>query len=179
MSLMAFARGQSAVIVPIPAAEPLVRRWRAKFDPAAAAGIPAHVTVIYPFLNDERLTSDVLDDLLRIVAGHPSFRVTFAVCGNFPDVLYLAPDPEAPFRRLTQDLVTRWPEAPPYGGTIRDPTPHLTVTHGATPDQVAKADIDMASQLPLTARIEQAALITFDGMAWSLRRALPLGKPDA
>lgn len=176
---MAFTRGQSAVIVPIPAAEPLVRRWRKQFDPAASAGMPAHVTVIYPFLNEEFLTCDVLDDLLQLVAGHPSFSVTFTRCGNFPNVLYLAPDPEAPFRRLTQDLARRWPEAPPYGGRIRDSIPHLTVTHGAPPGQVATAEIDMTTHLPLTARIEQAALITFDGTVWSPRAALPLGKSDA
>lgn len=177
VQFMAFTRGQTAVIVPIPAAEPLVGHWRAQLDPAAAVGVPAHVTLIYPFLDQEHLTSDVLYELVHLVAGHLSFSVTFTGCGTFPDVLYLAPEPEGPFRRLTEDLVLRWPEAPPYGGTITDPTPHLTITHGTQPEQAAKVAADVAAQLPLTVRIEHAALFAFDGTTWSLRKTLLLG-PD-
>ncbi len=130
-------------------------------------------------MDQERLTSDVLDELVRLVAGHPSFSVAFTGCGTFPDVLYLAPEPDGPFRRLTEDLASRWPEAPPYGGTITDPTPHLTITHGAPLDQAVKAEVDVAAQLPLIVHIGHAALIAFDGTTWSLRKVLPLGHDGA
>ena len=41
---------ESAVIVAVPAAEPAVRAHRQQFDRAAAWGVPAHVTVLYPFV---------------------------------------------------------------------------------------------------------------------------------
>jgi hypothetical protein len=53
MMPMAFAVGQTAVIVPVGAAEPIVGRRRTRFDPAAATGVPAHVTIIYPFLSGQ------------------------------------------------------------------------------------------------------------------------------
>lgn len=44
---------QTAVIVPVPAAEALVGSHRRRLDRAAGWGVPAHVTVLYPFLHPE------------------------------------------------------------------------------------------------------------------------------
>ncbi len=176
---MAFAAGQTAIIVPVGAAEPIVGRWRTQFDPAAAAGVPAHVTLIYPFLPDQDLDGDVLRDVRRLVAHHPSFTVTFTNCGQFPDVLFLVPDPDAPFRRLTADLFHRWPDAPPYAGLITDPVPHLTITHGASPREAAEAQSDVTTRLPFTSAIHEAWLIGFDGTRWVRRASLPLGAARA
>lgn len=41
---------ETAVLLRVPEAEPLVREWRAKGDPSAAHGVPAHVTLLYPFV---------------------------------------------------------------------------------------------------------------------------------
>ena len=60
MMAMAFAIGQTAIIVPVGAAEPIVGRWRTRFDPAAAAGVPAHVTIIYPFLPGHDIDDNVV-----------------------------------------------------------------------------------------------------------------------
>jgi 2'-5' RNA ligase len=170
-----FALGQTAIIIPVGAAEPIVGHWRRQFDSAAAAGVPAHVTIIYPFLAQQDINEEVMGDLRRLIAGHPSFTGTFAQCGQFPDVLFLVPDPDDPFRRLTAELVQRWPEAPPYAGLITDPIPHLTITHGAPATKVAEAQAEVTAHLPFTCPIRQAWLITFDGRQWVRRAALPLG----
>jgi 2'-5' RNA ligase len=172
---MAFAARQTAIIVAVGAAEPIVGRWRRQSDPAAAVGVPAHVTIIYPFLPQQDLDEDVVCDVRRLVAHHPSFTVTFANCGQFPDVLFLVPDPDDPFRRLTADLFQRWPDAPPYGGLITDPVPHLTITHGASPREAAEAEADVTARLPFTCLIHEAWLIGFDGTRWARRASLPLG----
>jgi hypothetical protein len=39
----------SAVLVPVPEAERVVSRPRARLDAAATAGVPAHVTALFPF----------------------------------------------------------------------------------------------------------------------------------
>ena len=41
---------ESAVIVPVPEAEPAVGGLRAALDRAAVWGVPAHVTLLYPFV---------------------------------------------------------------------------------------------------------------------------------
>lgn len=69
---MAFAVGQTAIIVPVGAAEPIVGRWRTRFDPASAAGVPAHVTIIYSFLSGKDIDEDVVGEVRRLVARHPA-----------------------------------------------------------------------------------------------------------
>src|ERR687894_619553 len=85
MMAMAFAVGQTAIIVPVGAAEPIVGRWRTQFDPAATAGVPAHVTIIYPFLSRQDIDDNVVREVRRLVAHHPSFTVTFADGGLITD----------------------------------------------------------------------------------------------
>jgi 2'-5' RNA ligase len=177
MTPMAFAAGQTAIIIPVGAAEPIVGRWRRQLDPAAAAGVPAHVTIIYPFLPERDLDEDGLGEVRRLVARHPSFTVTFARCGRFPEVLFLVPEPDDPFRRLTAEVFQRWPDAPPYAGLITDPVPHLTITHGASPRQTAEVEADVTARLPFTCAIHEARLIGFDGRRWAHRANLPLSVP--
>lgn len=46
---MADTEPQSALVVLVPEAEELVAPFRAAYDAAAAAGMPAHVTILFPF----------------------------------------------------------------------------------------------------------------------------------
>ncbi|AWS41654.1 2'-5' RNA ligase family protein [Streptosporangium sp. 'caverna'] len=87
--------GPTALIVKVPEAEPVVGRWRERFDPFAARGVPAHVTVLYPFLDNGRIDDRLLGELRELFAAQASFEVRFDRCGRFPEVLYLAPEPEA------------------------------------------------------------------------------------
>src|SRR5512144_1866565 len=89
-----FVPGQTALVVPVPEAEPAVRTWRERYDPAARAGVPAHVTVLFPFLHASLVGHGTCAVLDEIFGRHRSFEVRFETCGRFPGVLYLAPDPE-------------------------------------------------------------------------------------
>jgi 2'-5' RNA ligase len=91
-------RGQSAVVVPVPAAEPVVSRWRERFDSSAAEEMPGHVTALYPFLAAERLTDEVVAQLCDLCAPQPALEVEFRRTERFPGVLYLAPEPARGFR---------------------------------------------------------------------------------
>ncbi|MFJ6080386.1 2'-5' RNA ligase family protein [Streptomyces sp. NPDC092369] len=169
-----FQAGQTGLVVLIPEAEPVVGTWRERLDPAARAGVPAHVTVLFPFLH-----ADAVDDAARAALGElaarrPAFDLRFERCGRFPGVLYLAPDPDTPFRRLTEAVVERWPEAPPYGGKY-EPVPHLTV--GQVKDEAAldEAAADIGPKLPVTARVSSVDLVVFSGTEWRLEESFPLG----
>jgi 2'-5' RNA ligase len=168
-----FAVGQTALVVPVPEAEPAVRPWRERFDPAARAGVPAHVTVVFPFLPAARVddgTCAVLDELF---ARHRSFDVRFEKCGRFPGVLYLAPVPDGPFRRLTEAVVERWPEAPPYGGKY-DPHPHLTVAQGQDEAVLDEIESGLRPALPFEARVPTVDLVLFSGTEWRHRATFGL-----
>lgn len=40
---------ESALVMLVPQSEALVRSFRDRYDPSAAEGIPAHITLLYPF----------------------------------------------------------------------------------------------------------------------------------
>lgn len=105
---------RTAVIVPVAAADATVGPHRTALDRAAGWGIPAHVTVLYPFVPPGALTADQLDRLAAAVASERAFDATFPGTGWFgSDVLWLAPDPAEPFRRLTLAVWREFPEHPP------------------------------------------------------------------
>lgn len=174
--MTAFVRGQTGLIVAIPQAEPLVAAHRRAHDPAARYGVPAHVTVLYPFLPQDAVDATVLDGLRALFAAMPAFDVEFARCGRFPgDVLYLDPEPDAPFRELTAAVWRRWPEAPPYEGQFDDPVPHLTVADGVDATTADRLEAELAPLLPLSARAAEVQLVAFDGHRWLTAATFALG----
>jgi 2'-5' RNA ligase len=170
--------GQTALIAEVPEAEPLVRGWRDRFDAAAAAGVPAHVTVLVPFLNRRLLSPGIRAELRQIFARHPAFSVQFAECRRFPDVLYLAPVPDTRFRALTNAVATRWPDVPPYGGQFEDVVPHLTVAHGQEPSLLDKIEADLSPRLPIRAHISAVQLLAFTGEQWIDEELFELSRFD-
>ena len=160
-----FVAGQTALLVAVPSAEPVVARLRAAYDEAAAYGVPAHVTVLFPFLPYDAVDDGVRADLAGIAASVPAADVTFAHCRRWPRVAWLEPEPDQHFRDLTARVAARWPEHPPYAGTIAEPVPHLTVAEGD--DEVLDlAEREVEPGLPFAARVDRMHLIAFDGSRW-------------
>jgi hypothetical protein len=166
-----FEVGETALMVGVPEAEPVVARWRERFDSSAAFGVPAHVTVLYPFLRRDVVEEGALAELF---AARSPFEVGFERCARFPGVLYLAPEPAGPLRALTDAVVARWPEAVPYGGKY-EPVPHLTVTDGADLAMMDAIEAELTGRLPVRTRAVEVELIAFDGETWRRAASFPLG----
>jgi len=125
---------ESALLVEVPAAEPAVADRRAELDRAAGWGVPAHITLLYPFVPPARLGADVLAATGEAVAVVAAFELVLATVRWFgDDVVWAAPEEPAPLRLLIARLRARFPQYPPYGGTIADPEPHLTIGHLGSP----------------------------------------------
>lgn len=108
---------QSALIVSIPEAEEAVAPHRARFDDAAAWGIPAHVTVLFPFMPPSGVNTQVIGTLADAISSVPRFHAAFESTGWFgTNVLWLAPKPTAVFGALTRAVAEAFPDYPPYGG---------------------------------------------------------------
>ncbi|MET7522066.1 2'-5' RNA ligase family protein [Streptomyces sp900116325] len=168
-----YPAGQTALLATVAEAEPLVEHWRRRFDASAAAGVPAHVTVLFPFLDISLINAAVVADLATLIAGHDPFTVRFDECGRFPDVLYLAPAPDRPLRALTESIAARWPEAPPYGGQFAEVIPHLTVAHGQPPRVLDEVEAELTHRLPATATISSVSLFVSDGQGWRQHTEFP------
>jgi 2'-5' RNA ligase len=169
---------ESAVIVAVPAAEPAVGEFRAALDRAAGWGVPAHVTVVYPFLPPDRLGPAELQRLGDAVRSVPAFAVSFTEVRWFDDaVVWLAPDPPDGFRALTDAVWGAFPECPPYGGEHDGSTPHLTIGHDADAADLAAAGAAVAARLPITAAVGAAHLLHGRPApgAWRTVAELPLG----
>jgi hypothetical protein len=71
----------SAIVVRAPVPRE-VERLGARWDWAASVGVPAHVTVLFPFVSAERLGSEVRRELASIAAAHEPLEVRFARVGR-------------------------------------------------------------------------------------------------
>ena len=166
----------SALMIPVPGAEPLVQAWRARYDPSAAMDVPAHITLLVPFLPPDRIDGQVVEELHSFFAGAAPFSFRLARLARFPEVLYLAPEPEAPFTQLITALARRYPETPPYGGAFEEVIPHLTVAHSAEPrvlDAIANA---LAGFAPIEVLATEVWLLEEEqNGSWRTRYRFPLG----
>jgi 2'-5' RNA ligase len=164
-------------VLPVPEADAVVGRWRERFEPSGACGMPAHITVLFPFLSFERVGSDELDALNRLFADADTVPVRFAGFGSFPQVLYLRPEPAGPLVELTSTVVGRWPEAPPYGGTFAEVVPHLTVAAGIDEAVAGNIRSEIGRALPFDTVLREACLFAFGAGRWTPVETFALRSP--
>lgn len=152
---------QSALLLLVPAAEPAVGEHRALLDASAYDGVPAHLTVLYPFLPPGQIGDDDLAALAQLFAGFPGFDFTLDRVRWFGEqVVWLGPSDEAPFRALTGLVFSAYPSCRPYGGQHADVIPHLTIGHNADPDVLRAAADAVRPHLPISARATEVTLLT-------------------
>src|SRR5712691_4384134 len=171
---------ESALVVLVPEAEAVVKPFRDQYDASAAAGMPAHITLLYPFKTPDEVDQMTLDRLPGCFACFKPFRFTLGTVQRFSnEVLYLAPEPDESCRQLTLSIWNLFPETPPYGGKWPDIIPHLSVAQLANEQQRAAiaADFAMASQrkLPIRAIASKVALMDTRSGHWSVRAMFSLG----
>ncbi|MFE0104884.1 2'-5' RNA ligase family protein [Streptomyces sp. NPDC059009] len=163
--------GDTALTIKVPEADALVQE-----------AFPAHVTVLFPFLPEERLDDGTTErKLAELVRAHDAFDLTFSEFACYPGVLYLDPWPHDPVTALAKDLTRCWPDVVPYWGIFGEGglAPHLTLAKGEGPDTWRTAYDALAARLapalPLHTRVRHVDLITWDGTRWCDRAAYPLG----
>lgn len=166
---------ETALLVPVAAAEPLVRKHRLALDPVAPLGVPAHITVLYPFVPPDEVDQSVCDAITEVLEGVPAFEFALTAVRQFPDgVLYLAPDPAEPFAAITRALSRRWPDHPPYGGHYPDVIPHLSVAM-VNGTSATKLETELKGGLPVRTRADAVWLM--EGQPddrWAIRAVFPL-----
>jgi 2'-5' RNA ligase len=139
---------QSAIIIRVAEAEPVIGSLREKFDHPVKLGVPAHITVLYPFEPPETIDDAILRRVQRAVSETKPFEFRLGTIGRFPGVLYLAPEPSAPFEELTARVTSEFPDFPPYEGQYESIIPHVTICFG---DEGCAAD----AQVQLLARLDE------------------------
>jgi len=176
---------ESALLVRIPTAEPAVSRHRNNYDPAARVGVPAHVTIAYPFKPVELLTRDDTEALSQIFAGFQTVEVTLITTAWFGHhVLHLEPADPGPLVALTAAVEKAFSNYPIYGGAHEDVRPHLTVGYARDRADLAAVERDVLTFLPVEQLVRGVELwhgpaLATGGGRWSHVRTFPLGHAQA
>ena len=166
---------ETAVIVSFPEAASAVDEWRERTsDDRTSIGIPPHVTLLHPFVPAEAIDDEMLEQLGSLFAACAPFDVVFREARRWPGMLYLAPEPPEPFTRLTEAIVRRWPEYPPYEGLHEEVIPHLTVAYGDD-TLLAEVEADMSAKLPFSTTVHEAMLLVelVPDVRWETRAVFP------
>jgi 2'-5' RNA ligase len=171
---------ESALVILTPEVEPLVAPFRLEHDPSADMGVPAHITINYPFLPGVEPGEGLHRNLKELFAKAEPFQFTFRRFVRLPDMLYLAPEPDAPFKQLIALVADRFPESPPYEGAYDEIIPHLTIaqSHDEEVLQSVERELAMRSReyLPITVRATHVWLIDNRGGIWQRMSSYPLGR---
>jgi 2'-5' RNA ligase len=157
---VASPHAQSALILEVPEAEPAVQRLRERLDASALLGVPAHITVLAPFIPADAIDAAVLGQLDRLFAAVSRFRFRLDHTGWFSvEVLWLGPQEPAPFRALTHSVHQAFPAFPPFGGRFDEVVPHLTIGYGHPLSDLRAAEEAVQAHLPIEARASRVGLM--------------------
>ena len=169
---------QSALVVLVPEAEALIGPFRAAHECPAGADVPAHITLLYPFKPPYEIDAGVVATLERCFARFTPVDFNLAIARRFPGLLYLVPDPDDAFRRMTLAIWERFADTPPYGGRYAEIVPHLSVAQIADEAQLDRVHRDFAAyareRLPIRARAAAATLMIIEDGRWRLGRGFGL-----
>ena len=168
------------MLVLVPEAERVVASYRADLDAAAGLGVPAHVTVLYPFVPPEGVDDAVISELAGAIRTVAAFGVTFSRLRWFErSVLWLAPEPAGPFLALTAAVQRAFPGYKPYGGAHPDVVPHLTIGQDQPDRLLESASRAIEPGLPFIASVSMAVLMqgSLNPKSWRVVAELPLGAP--
>ena len=139
----------------------------------AAAGVPAHVTLLYPFAPPGSI-DDLRGTIESIAANHQPFQYRLVGPAAWPDTIYVTVDPPEPFAAIHRDLATAFPDYPIYGGAFESFVPHVTVAERLCPE--VPESLRDGGALPV-ARVAGSIDLISEGAdrRWSLSAIFPLG----
>lgn len=176
---------ETVLLLAVPAAEPVVGRHRRELDLSAADGIPAHLTVVYPFKPLGEISEADHECLAQIGREHDPFQVEGTRTAWFGEqVMFVEVNAPQKVHALIVDVASAFPEHPPYSGNIplAQIVPHLTVGAGAPVSALRTAARAVDDGLPFYQEVRAMELWSgppVEGRTqpapWSLVRSYALG----
>jgi 2'-5' RNA ligase len=158
---------ETALIVPVRLPAPL-EALRRRVIPDAGLGLPAHVTLLYPFVPRAALDGELHAVLAGVLASVDAFGFELRSPAEWPEVLFVSVAPDRPFRSLHEGLAAAFPAYPIYGGRF-DFVPHVTIAERAFAALPEIADDPAWQVLPAMRVARSAELVVRDGARWRAR----------
>ncbi|MGW2993608.1 2'-5' RNA ligase family protein [Streptomyces sp. NPDC001193] len=168
--------GTTAVVIILPDAAPLLdAAWR--IDPTLVrGGVPAHVSLLYPFVPEPALTGRDEQAVRTLAAGFPAADLVLEEVVTAPGFVAVT----VPGLQPAVDAFRKqWPGLRPYGGRFgAEPAAHVTVAMGADdPTTATRVRTAIDSLLPLRIRAAEVQLVVLAKEGWQSRFTAPLGVP--
>jgi 2'-5' RNA ligase len=166
----------------VPEAEPLVGDLRARLDPAAALGLGAHITLVYPFLDSERITPAVADRLRTVAASRRPLAFQLDAVRMFPSTVWLAPSPATEIGSLAAALQLAFPERPRRDREFPEYVPHVSVAREVRRDRQAIAatlEERLHANGPLRCSVHHVHVMERAPDGWRTRLVVDLGGAPA
>jgi 2'-5' RNA ligase len=161
---------KTVVLVPALGVGPLVHELRMRHDPSAAAGVPPHVTLMFPFVSPADLTEAKIQTLEKLIGGTRAFQFSLVAVNLFEQgVVYLEPDPAEPFVELTRKISREFGLLP-FGGDFGDEAvAHLTVGIHESCDTRQQLVNQLQAIVPIVITAEEAWLMVGSNAgAWGI-----------
>jgi hypothetical protein len=151
--------GTTALVITLPAAEVLLDAAR-RVNPAVVRPIPAHVSVLYPFVPLTRDVEQVLEDIAAATPVTPVDLTEIVTAQGFVGIAASALQP------VVDAVCERWPDVLPYGGRFgARPAAHLTVAMGPDASRVITA---VRKELPVGDRADALRVVVLTEGRWQL-----------
>lgn len=138
--------------------------------------MPAHVSLLYPFVPESALTGQDEKGVRSLAASFPAADLLLeelVTASGFVGVTVPQLQP------IVDAFHTQWPGLRPYGGRFGTrPATHVTVAMGAdNPTTSAQVRTAVGSLLPLRTRAAAVQLVVLTEEGWRPRFTAPLGVP--
>jgi 2'-5' RNA ligase len=156
----------------------LFGRW-ATAGAQGAEGVPLHVTLLTPFVDNALLVTGVFDQLQAVLAEWSPFECTLREIRLFdgpPRIAWLDPVPSQPFIDMTRALMSAFPGHLPYGGKFgSEITPHVTIAVERDPETFQAALSAVRTDLPIRTHASEFSVYHLEEGRWELNATRPLG----
>ena len=162
------------LIIPPPPVQAFCYPWREQYDQESFVRVPAHITLLYPFVPPE-IVDETVAQLTQLGADTLPFEVVLSKYGQFEGILFLEPENPEPIQNLFHELADTFPEYADYDG-IKELHPHLTLAQSNDPGEIEKLDLPPEPHFSFTVnKIHLYLGSPDDDIPYVPRAVIPLG----
>ncbi len=161
------------LIIPPPPVQAFCYPWREQYDQESFVRVPAHITLLYPFVPPETV-NEAVARLEKVCADTLPFEVILSKYGQFESALFLEPDNPEPIINLFHKLAEAFPEFTVHeSGEIH---PYLTLAQSDNPEEIEKIKLPPEPHFSFTLnKIHLYLGSPDDDIPYVPRAVIPLG----
>lgn len=167
------------LIVPPQPVQAFAYPLREAYDQDSFNRVPAHITLMYPFVPPE-MVDEAIERLKPICSAFPAFEITLDHYDSFEDALFLEPSDTSTILELHQVLANAFPEYPIYEGEHGIKLhPHLTLARFSDPSEAEQIELPPAPSFTFLVKQIHLYLGEPEGETSFIPRAvISLGEPE-